>query len=365
MAGANTLQEGQSWGVVFGAFMDESTNRQQEFVSAVQYHDQCKDAADTERSKDSHTAVFGEAPFDPDGVEGGDDIGAGDPSNFLSDAHIPITEEAIEAYKKLMIQSADLRYGQEAVNIGQLIGILPVSSKQHNWSLNKPSPDVSNVALEVDFVGWRAALAADALAHCSKTSQVVVAQAVDLGGIRLGVNACAKSSQAEFGSVDALPLVGSTAKLVEVGKLLTAQKCAYNIIAQHLEATLSDSLPCQLLMEIQGEGGTRKPMVIRCISKLFKSKKCSAMLPKGAYTGIGASSLMQVPSILYVRDVVPEFCQIPPPADRFWCILPMPAPSPAPCAGMLDSTWNPAGLPEYASMQDSCISPDIKVITSA
>ncbi|KAF8587741.1 hypothetical protein K439DRAFT_1248738, partial [Ramaria rubella] len=47
--------------------------------------------------------------------------------------------------------------------------------------------------------------------------------------------------------------------------------------------------PLQLLMQIQGEGGTGKSKVIQMVMEYFKHQHCEIMLVKAAYMGIAAS----------------------------------------------------------------------------
>ncbi|RDX46831.1 hypothetical protein OH76DRAFT_1355375, partial [Lentinus brumalis] len=76
---------------------------------------------------------------------------------------------------------------------------------------------------------------------------------------------------------------------VNVADLRADQFRAYDIIAWHLEQTLSGQHPPPLRMIIYGEGGTGKSRVIQSVTELFAAANCSEMLVKSAYTGIAAS----------------------------------------------------------------------------
>jgi hypothetical protein len=64
---------------------------------------------------------------------------------------------------------------------------------------------------------------------------------------------------------------------------------AFGIVEKHLDITLAGASPSQLLMQVQGEGGTGKSMVIHCITELFRRRGVEKRLVKSAYTGIAAS----------------------------------------------------------------------------
>ncbi|KAI0257796.1 hypothetical protein BC834DRAFT_800086, partial [Gloeopeniophorella convolvens] len=67
------------------------------------------------------------------------------------------------------------------------------------------------------------------------------------------------------------------------------QRRAYDIIADHMRDLQSDVETPQLLMQIQGEGGTGKSKVIQLVTDLFETSKRSRELVRAAYTGIAAS----------------------------------------------------------------------------
>ncbi|KAF8574050.1 hypothetical protein K439DRAFT_1373600 [Ramaria rubella] len=76
---------------------------------------------------------------------------------------------------------------------------------------------------------------------------------------------------------------------VDPSCLLPSRCRAYDIITWYLAATLSGQNPPQLLMQIQGEGGTGKSKVIQTVTEYFATQESCVMLLKAAYTGIAAS----------------------------------------------------------------------------
>jgi hypothetical protein len=76
---------------------------------------------------------------------------------------------------------------------------------------------------------------------------------------------------------------------LDTTSLLADQRRAFDIIHSHMQQTLSGNNPPQLLMQIQGEGGTGKLRVIQTVTQGFQQRGASAMLIKAAYTGIATS----------------------------------------------------------------------------
>ncbi|KAF8076844.1 hypothetical protein FPV67DRAFT_1387534, partial [Lyophyllum atratum] len=67
------------------------------------------------------------------------------------------------------------------------------------------------------------------------------------------------------------------------------QRRAYDIVAWHLDQTLSGRKPPPLRMILQGEGGTGKSKVIQTVTEAFKARGAGHMLMKSAFTGVAAS----------------------------------------------------------------------------
>ncbi|KAF8224229.1 hypothetical protein L208DRAFT_1156553, partial [Tricholoma matsutake] len=67
------------------------------------------------------------------------------------------------------------------------------------------------------------------------------------------------------------------------------QRQVHNIIICHLDAHLAGQQPTQLLMLVQGAGGTRKTTLIEEVTKTFVECNTGGMLAKMAMTGMAAS----------------------------------------------------------------------------
>lgn len=76
---------------------------------------------------------------------------------------------------------------------------------------------------------------------------------------------------------------------IDVSYLNTEQNRAYEIVHQHLTATLKHRKPPQLLMTVIGPGGTGKTALINEITRLFESMNARRMLAKTATSGVAAT----------------------------------------------------------------------------
>jgi len=80
-----------------------------------------------------------------------------------------------------------------------------------------------------------------------------------------------------------------TLSAAPLSDLLPDQSRAVDIISWHLQDTANGCHPTQLLMQIQGEGGTGKSKVIQTVTCVFKDAGVGHWLVKCAYTGIATS----------------------------------------------------------------------------
>ena len=80
---------------------------------------------------------------------------------------------------------------------------------------------------------------------------------------------------------------------VEPKNILTNQQCTYDydIVDWHLQETIANQEPPQLLMIIPGEGGVGKSKTLQTITENFAAHGVAHVLVKAAYTGIVASTI--------------------------------------------------------------------------
>lgn len=71
--------------------------------------------------------------------------------------------------------------------------------------------------------------------------------------------------------------------------LLEDQQRAFGLVMRHLDDTMAGRNPPQMLMQLQGEGGTGKSRVINAITKAFEARGIGNRIQRAAYTGIAAS----------------------------------------------------------------------------
>ena len=79
-----------------------------------------------------------------------------------------------------------------------------------------------------------------------------------------------------------------TLSAASLSKLLPDQSHTIDLIGQHLQDTVNSEHQAQLLMQIQGEGGTGKSRVTQTMTCMFEQAGVGHWLVKCAYTRIAA-----------------------------------------------------------------------------
>ncbi|QRV90295.1 ATP-dependent DNA helicase PIF1 [Ceratobasidium sp. AG-Ba] len=271
--------EQRPWPSLFDEFMQAASKRDKDFVSAAQYYYQCKDAAD----QDENECKAG-LPEDSESWEDNDESG-GFLDTLDSITFCP-TDEQILAFQRSCVRWGDLQYAEHAVALGRASGILP-KSEISTWPVCVPPPHLATKEDEARFSGWQKSMATDARSHKERPVGEVSTRILDLGSVQVAEGS--RLSQNTVGSIKHAPDVEEWIEPLDVARLKSDQRRAYDIVATHLDDRLANRNPKQLLMLIHGEGGTGKSMVLSCLTELFNRRKVPGMLLKGAPTGIAAS----------------------------------------------------------------------------
>ncbi|KAG9075419.1 hypothetical protein FRC06_010097, partial [Ceratobasidium sp. 370] len=279
------LPAGQTWASAFASFMSSATSRQRNIISGAQYYYQCRDAAD--QSADDQPAIVTSSggPLDTSIDETADEPG------------IPTTgvlSEPSEAEMVVLLESMQnqckLRHGQAAVAIAR--GTKPFQfSLECSWSVKKPSAHTATEGDIQNITHWCKAMV-DATTRKSRPAPGRAAQSQASHGQVVPISAAPLSAFGpSYGSVVIEPVVGEAIRPVETSCLKEDQLRGFNIIAKHLTASLAGQSPKQLLMQIQGEGGTGKSMVIHCVMQLFRINAVEHKIVTSAYTRVAASHI--------------------------------------------------------------------------
>lgn len=273
-----------SWKAAFDSFLQSTGESVRNMVSNIEHYHMAKIAADQEREKDEAGWVGGhEDAEEYEGMDVDTDVNL-DP--VQPDSPV-ITEEMVQAAIASQVRSADRTHGRVAVEIGDSVGLFTVANSGQ-WIPTARQPLGDDLRRLVE---WRAALAKQASGIAADPlPQNFAPDAISTGDVSL-LQDDVHGGHGSSGDVLPQDDLGPEAAIeaVDSSHLLPAQRRAFEIITWHLdESTAGKDVP-QLLMQIQGEGGTGKSMVIQTVTRVFEAKGHRNLLLKGAYTGIAAS----------------------------------------------------------------------------
>jgi len=266
-----------SWQESLEQFLDQSSNRYRNIISSIQHYHRCKTATDTDHDDNApviDTSLDHEYPSaDEDhrnALENDED------QNTASVQQENITAQDITDAKDRQTTYCERVYARDAVDIARgaevFAGCENVANISGTASIGQ-SADLSRLDL------WRQRLQCcvhDEIPEEHEDQNVISTDRVEI-------------SDDPDPTVTVLPIAEDVLSAVHPDELLTDQRRAFDIVAWHLMQTMQDARPRQLLLQIQGEGGTGKSKVIQTITNLFKSKGMQSWLIKSAYTGIAAS----------------------------------------------------------------------------
>lgn len=276
---------GQPWHIAFATFLLSAKPRDLDFISGAQYYYQCKDAAAHERQNQPLHQTF------PNELGADGDVLGDLPDKITLTEPPPQTESELEERLARQQNAREVDHGREAVDIARRAGLFasPIGQSQvadDGTVCTATAADIANIT------AWQTAMEDDSLSRktasgSARTDDVpTAAQTVESLD---HMNADSTASTSDHGRVIPEPAVEEEIRRVDVSFLTSDQLRAFSIIEAHLHDTIAKNAPKQLLMQIQGEGGTGKSTVIGCVTQLFQKKNLEHKLVRSAYTGIAAS----------------------------------------------------------------------------
>lgn len=272
---ADLLLPGCSWSESLATFKASASRRELQIISGVDFHYQSREAA-----------------LDDSQMDGIGDIAA----SAAKDNGLPDAEEQVEGEFDAMLlgldsyqstrPSGEVLHGQIAVDLGQKCGLLHRTDPSGWEHSQEPLINTSSALLQQVEL-WKSALTMQAAAQRAARTQP---DSVEHVALSAGGSITLDGTQSSEGLVYAVTQPPpSKVTHINVNHLNSDQRRAYNIIQAHLLAQDSSSPPPQLLMQIQGEGGTGKSTVIKAVSELFSARNMKQKLFRAAPTGIAAS----------------------------------------------------------------------------
>ncbi|EUC67734.1 ATP-dependent helicase RRM3, partial [Rhizoctonia solani AG-3 Rhs1AP] len=217
----------------------------------MQYYYQCKESADRVGDEDSNN--------EPDD-EPEDEL---DLREYINGIEL---KDAVLSRAK----QKELEHAEKAAKIG--IELVTTSTST--------TGDPNHVA------GWTQALR-EAAVQRLRSSDAIPEANVDSGDIEVITD----NHEDSPNGIPSITYEGNTVpeQDVDISMLSAEQLRAFEIVRNHYLETHSGNKPDQLLMQIQGEGGTGKSLVISKITEFFRKLGKDAELRRSAYTGIAAS----------------------------------------------------------------------------
>ncbi|CEL58884.1 hypothetical protein RSOLAG1IB_12210 [Rhizoctonia solani AG-1 IB] len=255
-----------SWSEALDTFLLDASCRQKSIRANMQYYYQCKESADqAEENKDN------DEPFD----DSEDEI---DLQDYINGVEL---EKAVLSRAK----QRELEHAERAAEIGIKMGIFGSGNTGNNspWEVTEQSTTTVDQA---QVTKWTEALHDAAIKNqLSQTHKP--AEEIDSGDIETMV----LDPPDLPNNVPSITYQGDTlpAPDLDVSMLSDEQLRAFEIVKNHFLKTQAGHKPEQLLMQIQGEGGTGKSLIISKITNLFSQHQAGSKLRKSAYTGIAAS----------------------------------------------------------------------------
>ena len=197
---------------------------------------------------------------------------------------ITITEEMIERAENAKADTREERYAMDAMTQGYLHGVFEADEQEPSSEGARTAlpSDVSNIAQWQELMDIAAKSGQAPPTTHERTSTL-------LGRKDAGADVARVEELDEDYEGGGVETAEEAIQPVKPDELLDDQRRAYDIITSHLTQTILAREPDQLLMQIQGEGGTGKSKVIQTVTQFFAQMGMKSMLMKMAYTGIAAS----------------------------------------------------------------------------
>ncbi|GAW06241.1 ATP-dependent DNA helicase PIF1 [Lentinula edodes] len=233
-------------------FTDHCSDRMHDFISNVQYFYRCSDQSAARREKEYQTYVAPEQAESEMVIEERSGTGVAD-DEFASEEDI---------YKAQQREGmAQEMYAYTAMESAYHAGVF-----EREFEPVAGAPFAGRCTLEekVDFQDWHNEL----VEYASSGAQLVVDDIVrDLGNVVVNPSTSAIVEREHIGT-DEASHDDSGRGLRD--RLNEEQGRAHDIVVDHLERTLAGHEPGQLLLLLQGAGGTGKTVVINAISETFR-----------------------------------------------------------------------------------------------
>jgi hypothetical protein len=185
---------------------------------------------------------------------------------------IILKEEDLEKYEAMQVSQREEVHGLLAVEAGRACNVFDGNSA--NWDLSSKKVGVVIGGDHERLKMWQEEMAQDVLLHEMMTGGRFADARTDAPDI---IHEDKMAIDVEAADVEPMEyLTASEAEalvLLKISQLNAGQHRAYNIIDWHLQETLANCEPPQLLMVMAGEAGIGKSRVIQSITANFEARR--------------------------------------------------------------------------------------------
>ena len=286
---ADIRENTSEWKDALEDFLTTASPHCRQFMNSVQDYHQCKATAEAEDQVTADlTHRFQDDINDTVMQNNDDDEWANEHSNTIWEHNI--TDDDVLHAEATKWCDREALYAEHAIAVARVAGVFPerAMGRTVSWDvLHADEEMLQNMEL------WRAKFEASSrLSNQSQQSTDPQLMDVDAGDVAdMQTQGIIASADDEDSMGDVLPMnmVQEPLAAIPREQLMDDQRRAFDIIAYHVRSSLQGNCPTQLLLHIQGEGGTGKSKVIQAVTGMFEALGVRRWLLKSAYTGIAAS----------------------------------------------------------------------------
>nr|GAT45226.1 predicted protein [Mycena chlorophos] len=271
----------RSFAEAFTIFQQTANPDHLRIIENMQYFYECSDRANARREAAGNADTAGPGP-------GAGDFAAPDGMLHMSAFPVELTKEDVQLARESRYAMRERIYGEGALSVALDEGIF---ASTYTSVPPKPIARQATLADMAQFHEW-----GQRIASYTRSAAFAENNGVDVGGVEDASNqtileAVTGNQLAPDDSATVIDMTPSTANVATHRdvQLNVEQQRAHDLVLRHLRRTLAGERPPQLLMVIQGEGGTRKTVVLNSIANSFAELEASHLLAKTATTGVAAS----------------------------------------------------------------------------
>ena len=254
-----------TWADSFSHFMLGASSRIKNIITNIQYFHECSDGAKNQTDYSTQGGIITQRQTDVQQQQ-----------VVENTEEKELSEWDVEHAKASRVSSHLENFGFDALAIARASGIfttLPVETVYRQGAQKAATDDL------VQFLEWDQEL-----------TSIVRTQDESVFHRSVANHLPSRPSQ----SVSEAVLTVDTPRISpsirpELAILNTEQRRVHNIVEDNLLCHLAGRKPPQLLMIVQGQGGTGKSLVIKTISDTFAEHNASSALAKTATSGVAAS----------------------------------------------------------------------------